>query len=175
MQLLPTPHSEFLPKYLPEWKRRNCYRLQFLESIKSFNKIWNTQFNQSYVLTMKLIHIFKRFESSTSPRMTGFTTLMISQIGALHFTEPEGRIITFVPITSDVSTRARFADGWSSLSITGIGSGTEMFKVWCTSLKFLSENSFVARSSFSSTILAGNPTTMRSSAFFISASLYSCT
>ena len=39
-------------------------------------------------------------------------TLISSEIGWLHFTDPDLRSITVVPL-SDKSTRGRFADGWS--------------------------------------------------------------
>lgn len=37
---------------------------------------------------------------------------MSSEIGWLHFTDPDLRSITVVPL-SDKSTRGRLADGWS--------------------------------------------------------------
>lgn len=43
------------------------------------------------------IHIFNKFESSTNARITGFTILMISQMGTLQSTVPDGNASTLVP------------------------------------------------------------------------------
>lgn len=75
---------------------------------------------------MNEIHIFNRFESSTSSRMNGFTTFISSQIGVLQVTVPDGKASTFVPagpVKYSVldfvlsSVRARF-DGMPSKSLT---------------------------------------------------------
>lgn len=75
---------------------------------------------------MNEIHIFSKFESSTSSRMNGLTTLINSQIGVLHVTVPDGNASTFVPdgpVKYSVlgfelsSVRARFA-GMASKSLT---------------------------------------------------------
>lgn len=88
---------------------------------------------------MNEIHIFNKFESSTSSRMKGLTTVIKSQIGVLHATLPVGRANTFVPegpVNDSVvvfelsSIRARF-DGTASKSFTWfcvIASGTGMFR-----------------------------------------------
>lgn len=82
---------------------------------------------------MKEIHIFSKFESSTSSRMNGLTTAIKSQIGVLHVTIPDGRANTLVPDGSVVdfalsAIRGRL-EGMASKSFTWfsvIGSGTGM-------------------------------------------------
>lgn len=118
----------------------------------------------------------KHLQSSTNLRMMGFTILIISQRGPLQATEPEGKHITFAPVIVFESERGRLLLGcWSpttSMSLMTLlfritGSGTGMFKSWCTSMKLRSLNTGVASSSFSSTIFSGKPWIMSCSAFLI--------
>lgn len=137
-------------------------------------------------LLMNEIHIFSRFESSTSSRMNGLTTVIKSQIGVLQSTLPEGKARTFVPegpVNDSVvdfvfsSIRLRF-DGMASKSFTWfstIASGTGMFRSWWTSFKLRLANICVSNSSLRRTIFSGKPTVIKFSAFFIKPSLYSCT
>lgn len=66
------------------------------------------------------IHIFKRFESSTNARITGFTILMMSQMGTLQLTVPDGNASTLVPpAVIDTSTALDELDSTRDLLLAG--------------------------------------------------------
>lgn len=116
----------------------------------------------------------ENLQSSTSSRIIGLTTLIISQSGSLQGTVPETSPITLVPLISSSNVLGLLAAGPSSLSsllMIGIKSGTGMFNSEWTLENFRLENISVDRSSLSCTIFSGNPTSIKTSAFLMRESL----
>lgn len=109
--------------------------------------------------------------------MCGLTRWMSSHKLLLHGTGPFGRIITFVPCSGrKLSANFAFlAAGASELLLTMMGSGTGTLSSWWTSESSRFRNNGVSKSSFSLTILSGNPFRTNCSAFDMRESLYSCT
>lgn len=108
--------------------------------------------------------------------MCGLTIATMSIKCLLQSTGPEGNAITLVPSSEILLSYFVFFVGGKSLWLLNtMGSGTGMFKSWCTSAKSLFLNCVVSSISFSLTIVSGKPFSTRSSAFDLRDSLYSWT
>lgn len=118
-----------------------------------------------------------KFESSTSFLIWGLTNSTISTICLLVGTVPKDNAKTLLPMLLGpsfdmlLSYFVFFAGGKSLSLFRTMGSGTGMFKSWCTSAKARSLNSRDSNNLFNVTIISGNPLNTNASAFVLTLSL----